>query len=102
MSLGFTCCFCSRPLATLRDGVLLSGPGGITAVCVSCYDSSIVKNANRKRIDVTVDVSKVAKPKPASDLSDWKTWRDANKTLGNCACGINISMCDYHKVVVET
>ena len=29
------------------------------------------------------------------DLSDWKVWR--NQRAGECACGIQKSMCDYHK-----
>lgn len=34
---------------------------------------------------------------PTVDISDWRVWRDHNRTPDQCACGMLRSMCDYHR-----
>lgn len=34
---------------------------------------------------------------PVSDISDWRAWRDVNRGLDECPCGIHRSRCEFHR-----
>lgn len=57
------------------------------------FPGKMFRQARFKVVEETKPPTKAA----GVDLSDWKVWRDFGKPAGTCACGIQASMCDYHR-----